>query len=103
MFVPEISNSKPVIADTEGRLATIYVFEDTLYQYNFSANVSDPNINDNLSFGYTVPDPFTDDTIFAMDFISGIINFTANTNDDAGLYDFTLVAEDTEADSDTKS
>ncbi|MBD3164951.1 hypothetical protein GF323_07165 [Candidatus Woesearchaeota archaeon] len=96
-----IINTKPIIDDDAGRLADIIVYEDTPLAYNFSRNVSDVDLNDVLSYGYKIPHPFPNDGVFSMDYNTGVITFVPDTNDEAGMYDFLITAEDTEASSST--
>ncbi len=86
-----ISNTMPIVSTDEGGIIdfdgdddadTLQCTEDTLCSYNFSANVTDPDVNDVLI--YTYDEANTTLTNFTLNSSTGILKINITHNDYTG-------------------
>ncbi len=104
-----ISNSAPRIFKTPGGYVDIDgnplnsdvlpCIEDNICVYNFSANVSDTDLNDVLNFGY-IAGPNSTLTNFVLNSATGILNVNITKNGDTGPRRLELTATDSKPSTD---
>ncbi len=100
-----VTNTAPYIIKTasgfidfngDGVKDTLSCIEDQLCTYNFSANVSDDDLNDVLNYGYFASSNTTL-TNFSINANTGILEVNVTNNDNTGLKKIELNVHDTES------
>jgi hypothetical protein len=91
---PKIKNKNEITND----MPTVSCSEDILFIYNFSTNVSEHDINDDLLYSYDVTNTTLLTHTFMLDSSTGIltINITNDTDVGAGSYNFFFEVKDSD-------
>lgn len=97
-----ISNSQPVISDTEGRLTSQTCYENTPCTYDFASDCSDVDTNDALNYTYGAG---TEASCFSMNYQTGLVTLNCQYENQSGSYDTIFIVTDTSGitDSSTKN
>jgi len=86
-----INNSRPLVqTDSGGNLQSLTCNEDSDCYFNFSVNITEDDINDNLTYTNSV----TSLACFSLNSSTGVANFTCDHNNHAGNYTITFIVRD---------